>query len=248
MSIHRVYVPEASQADLSLELTTSEARHLTRVLRLRSGAPVRVFNGRGHEFAARIESIDRSVVTVRTLEALAPAPEPRVRLTLAQALLKGRAVDAVVRDATMLGVTAIQPVATVRANVPLDATMRGGGVQRWHKIVVSSAKQCRRAVVPDVRPPVRFEQFLTDTTTSLRLLLIEPRADAEPSDLAALADRPAPDSATVAIGPEGGWSQAEIDAATNQGFAPLTLGARTLRADAAPGAAISVLQFVWGDL
>ena len=247
MSIPRVYVPEAGQADLVLELTDGEARHLTRVLRLQGGAPVRVFDGRGHEFAARIESTDR-VVTVRTLEALAPAPEPHVRLTLAQALLKGRAVDAVVRNATMLGATAIQPVLTDRANVSAGAAMRGGIVERWHKIAVSSAKQCRRAVVPDVRPPVRFEQFLADTTTSLRVLLIEPRADAKRSDLAALADRPAPDSATLAIGPEGGWTQAEIDAATNQGFTTLTLGARTLRADAAPVAAISVLQFVWGDL
>ena len=247
MSIHRVYAPEASRADLVLELREGEARHLTRVLRLRRGASVRVFDGRGHEFEAHIESIDRTVVTVRTLHAVAPAPEPRVRLTLGQAILKGRAVDAVVRDATMLGVTAIQPVLTVRSSVSPDAAIRGGVVQRWHKIAVSSATQCRRAVVPEVKPPVRFEQFLADTTSGLRVLLVEPRADAKSSSLTALADRPAPESATLAIGPEGGWTQSEIDAATTQGFTPVTLGARTLRANATPVAVISVLRFIWGD-
>lgn len=244
----RFYAPDASGIDRTVALPPGEARQLGRVLRLRRGAAVQVFDGRGREFAARVQSVDRDGVSVRTLAAVEPAREPAVRLELALALLKGRASGAVVRDATMLGVAAIQPVVTARSLALPAAAGPNGLADRWRAIAISSAKQCRRAVVPEVRPVAPFSQLVAHPSPGLGVLLVEPVLGVPRAGIRALAERPAPDRATIAAGPEGGWTDAEVDAAAAAGFEPLTLGSRTLRADAAPAAAIVVLQHVWDDL
>jgi 16S rRNA (uracil1498-N3)-methyltransferase len=126
--------------------------------------------------------------------------------------------------------------------------MRAGRApERWRRIAVASAKQCRRAVVPAIGEGTAFVDWLARDRAEMRLLLIEPSAVAEGYPVSTLqGDRPA--SASVMVGPEGGWSQAEIEDAVRAGGVPITLGRRTLRADAVPIVAIGVLQFLWGDL
>ena len=248
MTVHRFYAPDAARAGLVLRLPTGEAHQLRSVLRLRPGAATIVFDGHGHEFDARVNAIDRDGVTVRTVEPREPVREPAVRLTLAQAILKGRGLDTVVRDATMLGAAVIQPIMTTRSQVLPTTTGGDRIVNRWQAIAVASAKQCRRAVVPAVRPAMPYTQLLDQTTDHLRILLVEPVSKTPHESLPVLADRPPPDKATIAVGPEGGWTNTEVNAAAASGFTLLTLGSRTLRADAVPVAVISVLQFVWGDL
>lgn len=245
MTTHRFYAPGASRIDQTVALPPGEARQLRRVLRLGRDATVRAFDGRGREFVARVQAADRAGVVIRTLEAVEPASEPAVRLELALAMLKGRAAGAVVRDATMLGVAAIQPLTTART---LGGAGPDGAVDRWRAIAVASAKQCRRAVVPTVRPAIPFTQLVARRPPGLALMLVEPAAAGPHAGIRAVAERPAPACATIAVGPEGGWTQAEVEAAGGAGFLLLTLGARTLRADAAPAAALAVLQYVWGDL
>lgn len=247
MARHRFYAPEASGRGLTIPLPSGEAQQLRRVLRLKAGATVQVFDGHGHEFLGQVTAVDRTSVTVRTLDALEPAHEPRVHLTMALSVLKGRAVDRVVRDATMLGATVIRPMRSDRSQ-PVSIAHSHATVARWQAIAISSAKQCRRAVVPTVHEVVTFQQLLSGSSSSLRLMLVEPMLDVEHDSIAVLAERPAPASVTIAVGPEGGWTDAEVAAAIDAGFLPLTLGSRTLRADAAPAAAIAVLQFVWKDL
>src|SRR6185436_839500 len=128
----------------------------------------------------------------------------------------------------------------------------GTAPERWTRIAIASAKQCRRAVVPRIDPAVRFRDWLATDQSSLQILLTEPSvADAEksgPSPLPTPKRGMSPFSATVAVGPEGGWSAAEVKAARDSGFETLTLGRRTLRADAVAIIAIGVLQREWGDL
>ena len=143
-----------AQALIWSPLSREEARHLTRVLRLGTATPSRCLMAGVNEFLARVEDVARHQVAVRPLRRTEPAEEPSVTLTLAQAVLKGNKLDHVVRDATMLGVAVIQPLLTSRANVPASAWRQGGAVARWQRIAVASAKQCRRAVVPEVRPPL----------------------------------------------------------------------------------------------
>ena len=248
MTTHRFYAPGASRIDQTVALPPGEARQLRRVLRLGRDATVRAFDGRGREFVARVQAADRAGVVIRTLEAVEPAREPAVRLEIALAMLKGRAAGAVVRDATMLGVAAIQPLTTARTLGAQGAAGADGAVDRWRAIAVASAKQCRRAVVPTVRPAIPFAQLVARRPPGLALMLVEPAAAGPHAGIRAVAERPAPACATIAVGPEGGWTQAEVEAAGGAGFLPLTLGARTLRAEAAPAAALAVLQYVWGDL
>ena len=226
-------------------LPRDEAEHLTRVLRLGVGDTVAIFDGRGHEFLARVASAARRDVRVQLLTRVEPAAEPPVPLTLAQAVLKADKMDDVVRDAVMLGVAAIQPLVTKRSETTVAALMRGARRDRWTRVALASVKQSRRATLPDIRTPMTLETYLNEPGPPLRLMFVEPGAGAGVQTLAVLRGRPAPSDAAVLVGPEGGWDEEEWTAAQAKGVELVTLGHRTLRADAVPIAAISVLQFLW---
>jgi 16S rRNA (uracil1498-N3)-methyltransferase len=164
--------------DSRLSLVAEEADHAIRVLRLKPGEAVRVFNGRGDEFEGLIESIERGRAIVAVGERAAPAAESRVAVTLAQVVLKHDLMDEVVRDAVMFGVAAIQPVLSARSEVSAAALSRGHKRERWERIAVSSTKQCGRAVVPRIGEPVTFEDAVNLVGTAglpaPALMLVEP--------------------------------------------------------------------------
>jgi 16S rRNA (uracil1498-N3)-methyltransferase len=231
--------------DELVTLPRDEAEHLIRVLRISVGDTVAVFDGRGHEFLARVTAAARRDVQVQLLSRIDPPAESAVHLTLAQAVLKGDAMDDVVRDAVMLGVSAIQPLVTRRTESTVAALMRGTRLDRWRRIALASAKQSRRAVLPDICRPLTFEVYLEEPTVALRLMLVEPAAAVAAESAAALRHERVPTHATLLIGPEGGWDERERVLALASGVRLMTLGPRTLRADAVPVAAISVLEFLW---
>ncbi len=242
--MHARFFAPGVRLDRAIALPADEAGHALRVLRLGAGAEVSVFDGQGHDYLARIESTSRGSVVVRAIARREAAPEPSVHLTVAVAVTRGDRMDTAVRDAAMLGAGVIQPVVTARTETSIAALSRARRAERWSRVAVSSVKQCGRAVVPDVREVLDLPRYLAAETADLRLVLVEPRADA-PSRLAGVST---PQSAALLIGPEGGWTAEEIDAARRSGFHAVTLGQRTLRADAMPVAAIAVLQYIWGDL
>ncbi|HXD74531.1 MAG TPA: 16S rRNA (uracil(1498)-N(3))-methyltransferase [Vicinamibacterales bacterium] len=245
--MHRFFAPSLDPGDEAVTLPREEGEHLTRVLRMGVGDTISVFDGRGHEFAARVLSIERRDVRVHLVSRIEPAAEPAVALTLAQAVIKGDKMDDVVRDAVMLGVSAVQPLVTARTESTVAALTKGNRVDRWQRVALASVKQSRRAVLPEIRRPLTLEAFLDDPPSALRLMLVEPGAgEAEP--LSVLQGQPVPQDATLFVGPEGGWTEREVAAAREHGVRLVTLGHRTLRADATPVAAISVLQFLFGDL
>ena len=234
--------------DETVLLPKDEAEHLIRVLRLGPGDTVAVFDGRGLECLAKVVAADRRDVRVQVVSRVEPAGEAAVPLTLVQAVLKGDKMDDIVRDAVMLGVAAIQPVVTARTEVTVAALNRGGRLDRWRRVALASVKQSRRAVIPDVRGPLTFESWLDEPRGDVTLMLAEPGAAAEAQSLSLLREQKIPADAAIVVGPEGGWTEAECAAASQRGIRIVTLGHRTLRADAVPIAAISVLQFLWGDL
>jgi 16S rRNA (uracil1498-N3)-methyltransferase len=231
--------PDAGTARVSAD----EARHLAQVLRLGVGSEVAVFGG-GREFRARVERVGRDGADLRLLEEFPAAAEPAVRLTLAQAVIKGEKMDDVVRDATMIGVTAIEPLLTEHTVAHIKA---GHAPERWRRIAIASAKQSRRAVVPAIGAGTSVQDWLAQDRAEMRLLLVEPSAAVEGHPVSTLSGS-RPKSASMMVGPEGGWSLPEIETAVHAGCVPITLGRRTLRADAVPIVAIGVLQFLWGDL
>ena len=243
--MHRFFAPDLNPGDDTVVLPGGEGEHLNRVLRIGVGDTVSVFDGRGHEFLARVIAARHRNVRVQIVSRVEPAAEWNVSLTLAQAVLKGDKMDDVIRDAVMLGVSAIQPIVTRRTEVTVAALMKGTRLDRWRRIALASVKQSRRAFVPEIRMPLAFEVLLDEPPSAMRLLLVEPSASAEVEHVSALMKAPAPADATIFVGPEGGWTAPEWSAAAAHGVRLMTLGPRTLRADAVSIAAISVLQFVW---
>jgi 16S rRNA (uracil1498-N3)-methyltransferase len=245
----RFHAPDAERPGDVVSLPPEEAHHLARVLRVKAGAVVRVFNGRGDEFDGTVEHAGRTV-RVRVGSPRVAAPEPRVAVTLAQAVLKSDKMDAVVRDAVMMGVAAIQPMITARSEVTLQALLRGHRRQRWERICVSSAKQCGRAVVPRVLEPRLFETVVTAlsgmTPPGPGLMFVEPAVGAHAVASSSL-DGSVPREATVLVGPEGGWTPEEIEYASPM-VRYLALGGRTLRADTMAIVAVTALFTRWGEL
>lgn len=228
-------------ADSVIELPDDEAAHLVRVLRLSAGDRIRVFNGRGEEWAAVVEDAGKRRVVARLVDAIAPAPEARVAIALAAAVLKGDKMDDVVRDAVMLGVTAVQPLVTTRTEVSRAALERGDRIARWQRVAVASAKQCGRAVVPEVRGVASLEAALAEAPC---VMLVEPSAGVAARPLREL---PRLDRVTLMTGPEGGWTPQELELAAARGAELLTLGPRTLRADAVPIVVLTALRVHWED-
>lgn len=247
-AVHRFFAPSLDPGDETVVLPRDEAEHLTRVLRLGPGDNVSVFDGRGHEFLARIVTASRRDVRVQVLSRAEPAAEPSVALTLVQAVLKTDKMDDIVRDAVMLGVAALQPIVTSRTDVTVAALVRSARVDRWKRVALASVRQSRRAVIPEIRTPLSFESWLDERRPADTLMLVEPGASADAESLSAIRDRKIPSEAAVAVGPEGGWAEKEWTAARARGIRLVTLGRRTLRADAVPVAAVTVLQYLWGDL
>ena len=241
--VRRFFAPALAGLDAPVALPDGEAAHLSRVMRLAAGDTVAVFDGRGTEYLARVERAGRDRAVVRPYERVPSIREPAVALTVAPALLKGRKFDDVVRDATMVGAAAVQPLTTARTLPP----PRDAG--RWTRIAIASAKQCRRALVPEIRPPRSLQWLFDCDRSAVRLLLAEPgAADDGAAGLRALAQEPRPASATLAVGPEGGWSADEVGAAVAAGFRLVTFGRLTLRADAVVACTAAVLLHIWDDL
>jgi 16S rRNA (uracil1498-N3)-methyltransferase len=246
--VARFYAPALEPADVTVALPDDEAQHLVRVLRLEPGADVRVFNGRGYECGAVVELAGKRGVVLRVVGPEPAAPELPFALTLAQAVLKGDKMDDLVRDAVMLGVSAIRPLQTRHIDVPQAQLARGRKTERWQRIAVSSSKQCGRAVVPAVAEPTTFLEVLREPHDELRVMLVEPRAATDARPLRELTRADTPRAITVFAGPEGGWSADELDAAHASGARLVTLGPRVLRADAIALVALPVLLYVFGAL
>jgi 16S rRNA (uracil1498-N3)-methyltransferase len=237
----RFHLPETDASGHGL-LTGDEAGHLTRVLRLGVGAEIDVFDGRGGMFHARVVDVGRPGVRVAVLSAMSPAPEPAIRVTLVMSILKGDKMDAVVRDATMMGVSAVQPIVASRSEISLAAVTRAQRVERWRRIAVASVKQCGRAVVPVVETAVDLRTWMAHRSDDAVLALTEPAG----GEGAPLAQVPRCERVHLLVGPEGGWTADETAVFATAGFRAIALGGRTLRADAAPLVAMAAVFEAWG--
>ena len=165
-------------------------------------------------------------------------------LTLVQAVLKGDKMDDVVRDATMMGAAAIEPI------VKAHTIARGKRTEsdRWSRVAIASAKQCRRAVVPTIAVTREFSQWLASSAHGLRLILVEPSAARTEIESLHVLENHAAGSLALIVGPEGGWSQEERAQADAAGCIAVTLGRLTLRADAVAVAAMAIARFALKDL
>lgn len=237
MRERRFLVPELVD-ESEPEIRGAEAHHLREVLRLKAGDEIVLFDGRGHSYRARLTRIDRRSARTERLEPL-PALESPLALTLAVAVPKGEGLSHVVQKATELGASSIIPLLTDRTTVQSRRSIEGK-LARWQRIAVEACKQCGRSAIPRIAEPLDFGELLRPGGDfEVRILLH--------ADGGAIASSPVARSCLVAIGPEGGWSRPEVEAARAAGFHSWRLGPRTLRTETAAIAAVALLQSAWGD-
>jgi 16S rRNA (uracil1498-N3)-methyltransferase len=225
-----------------------DARHIKNVLRLKPGEEIGLFDGRGMEYIARIESFHARGIQVRVLVRRPSQTESTVDITIAQALLKERKMDGLVRQLTELGARRWIPFYAQRSIPKPDRRRAAARVQRWEKISREALKQCRRGRVMEIQSPISLnEVFIAARASDLKIVFWENEACA--LDAAHLPSRgKAIQRIFAVLGPEGGFSEQEIEAARADGFITAGLGPRILRAETAAVAAATLLQFLYGDL
>ena len=249
MTRRRFYAPRIAFAadNKTVQLGADEARHARDVLRLGVGDEVFVFDGEGHEYRCVVAEVTSRSVMLNVVEAAPPAsPESPLDLTLGVALLKGEKFDLVVQKATELGVTRLTPLITARADVrirdPGDARKKG---ERWSRIAFESAKQCGRAQLMLVDPPMDLDEFfrsMSDVQLKVTYTARDGDSDAE------LKMDVKVGRIVAMVGSEGGWTADELAEARKYGWKIVTLGGRTLRAETAAIAVATLLQHRFGDL
>ena len=261
MRLTRVYVDAPVAAGKRVVVEGSAANHIARVLRLRSGDSLTVFDGSGGEFGARIEEFRKEAVVVAVEEHRPLDRESPLPLTLVQGISRGERMDWIIQKATELGASRIVPVFTKRSVVRLDEKQAERKLQHWRAITVAACEQCGRNRIPDLATPVDFFDMLagdssgrpdsagrpdpaghSDSAGATRLLL-SPTGDLRIDDLQDVGK-----GITVLIGPEGGLADVEQEAAITAGFKAVRLGPRVLRTETAAIAALTIIQRYFGDL
>ncbi|MEJ1096941.1 MULTISPECIES: 16S rRNA (uracil(1498)-N(3))-methyltransferase [unclassified Pseudoxanthomonas] len=244
MRLTRSHVDIALSPGKRVTLPESAANHLTRVLRLREGDDCVLFNGDGHDYAARIASIGKREATAEVLSSQPVDNESSLAITLMQGIARGEKMDLILQKATELGVAAIVPVIAERTEVKLDAERAEKRVAHWRSVIVSACEQSGRARVPGLSAPLPLLQAINAPTEKSLRLTLDPFGETSLATLAIPAAAPV----TIAIGPEGGWSPRDREALRAAGFVGLRLGPRILRTETAGLAAIAALQSRFGDL
>jgi 16S rRNA (uracil1498-N3)-methyltransferase len=261
--VTRVHVAEPLAVGKSCVVDGSAANHIMRVLRLRDGDTLTLFDGRGGEYGARITAFRKDSVVVDVKEHRDIERESALDLTLAQGISRGERMDWVMQKATELGVSRIVPMLTERSVVKLDDRQSERKAQHWRAITIAACEQCGRNRVPHVADPVGFFDAIAasaeyadarlrpsdgaaaqagDGAPAVTRLLLSPQATLRIRDL------PPPKSVMLLIGPEGGLADNEEEAAIKAGFQPVQLGPRILRTETAAIAALAALQHDFGDL
>ena len=242
MRLTRVHVFEPLTAGCRHTIEGEAANHIVRVLRLRAGDPLILFDGRGGEYAASVDGFRKGAVIVEVGDRAAVNRESPLSLTLAQGVSRGERMDWVVQKATELGVTRIIPVVTERTVVRLDARQADRRRLHWRGIAVAACEQSGRDRLPGIDPPLPLPELLQTVDSHATRVLLSPGGGRR------IADLPRPEGGVVVlIGPEGGLADSEQRAALSAGFLAVRLGPRTLRTETAAVAALALLQHQFGD-
>ena len=234
-----LFVPETLVPDQDLSLSRENSHYLAQVLRLQTGDRIRLHDGAGRRWNGVVQSAQRRTGVVRVADRERIDTESPLRITLAQGLLKGQKMDGVIRKATELGVAGICPVITERSEA-----RRQDRMERWRRIAESATAQCGRSRVPELLPPTPFDLFVKSWEGPGILF-----REATPHPLrAGDSETGRPGKIAVLVGPEGGFSEYEARQATERGFKSARLGPRILRAETGALAAVTLVQYLHGDL
>lgn len=240
MRTYRIFVDSKLHAGDELALSERAANHLVKVLRHRVGDRVTLFDGSGLEASAEIIAAHRlHGCRVRVIETAESSRESGLAIELVQGMSRGEKMDLVIQKAVELGVAAIRPVITQRSEVRPDASA-ARRVARWHEIMIGACEQSGRTRLPEIHAPVALAELETGASTRLAL---DPEARSGLADFA-----PSGDGIAIAVGPEGGFGEEDLDLLRARGFKCVRFGPRVLRTETAGIAAVAALQVLYGDM
>ena len=240
--VHRVFVQQPLSPNQMIALEGDISHYLLKVLRLKPGAKLTLFNGDDHTYSACITDIEKKKVLVNILDKTFQSLESSTHTHLGQALTRGEKMDFVLQKATELGVSDITLLSSEFTSVKFSHERLEKKMQHWQKVITSACEQCERNVVPTLHPVMPANDWLLQTKAQLKLML-------HPTDSQSLNTLPTEaKSVALAIGPEGGFSQAEHQFAEQHKWHSFSLGPRILRLETATIVALSLLGGRFGDL
>lgn len=241
MRIPRIYTPQDLTENTQIDLDEKSANHVGKVLRMQAGRELILFNGQNAcHFHGVIEHSDKKRVTVQIHHKTESNNESPLTIHVGQALSKGDKMELVIQKCVELGVTEITPLWTEHCDVKLNAERIEKKLKQWQGIIISACEQCGRDILPVLNPVIKFQDWIANVSADKKWVL-DPRGNAGQTQ---------PDivtSAVIAIGPEGGLSQSEIQLACDNGYKAKLIGPRVLRTETAALAAVTLLQSQWGD-
>jgi 16S rRNA (uracil1498-N3)-methyltransferase len=235
---------------LDIPLTTGEiailprdkSHHISHVLRMRVGDSIKLFNGSGDEFESRIVEISKKNAQLEIGKTRHIANESPLTINLCLAIARGQHMDFSIQKAVELGVKNIIPVISEFSNVKLKDSRVQNKLTHWQNIIISATEQCGRAHLTQIQKPVSFSEWLSLDATEIRLILHPAAQQAMPGI------KLSNNELTLIVGPEGGFSDAEVDQAQEKACESISLGPRILRTETAVVSAVSNAQQLWGDL
>ncbi|MCL9780904.1 16S rRNA (uracil(1498)-N(3))-methyltransferase [Vibrio sp. S4M6] len=242
MRIPRVYHPNKIEQLGQLPLSDDAAGHIARVLRMKVGQHIILFDGSGFEYPSVIANVAKKQVDVDIQEKVHKDIESPLDLHLGQVISRGEKMEFTIQKSVELGVNTITPLLSERCGVKLDEKRFEKKLQQWQKVAISACEQCGRNTVPTIRPIMSLEDWCREESEALKLNL-HPRAKYSINTLPNASNK-----IRLLIGPEGGLTSDEIDMSRSQNFEETLLGPRVLRTETAALTAITALQVRFGDL
>ncbi len=254
MTRRRFYAPPENIVGSMVTLSADETHHLIHVLRMTPGNEAFVFDGRGREYRCGFRRVEHNRAQLEIAEPLPDGVESPLDLTLAQSLVKGERFDFIIQKATELGVSTIAPLLTRYSEARLDDHQKTKRVERWRRISLEAIKQCGRRKLVAIAGPCTLREFIAANEASPNgwpqpqrlLLLFNGQGGLPVAD--ALGETTGASSVVALIGPEGGWSDDELETLNEGGCKCVALGPRVLRTETAAIVAIALIQQAMGDL
>lgn len=242
MRVPHIYQPSVITLDNPVTLDEDAAGHIGRVLRMKVGEQVSIFNGEGGEYLSEIIEVSKKNVVVQPLEFIDHDVESPLKIHLGQGVSRGDKMDFTIQKSVELGITEITPIFSQRCGVKLSGERLAKKHQQWQKIAIAAAEQSGRNFVPVVHPPIDIKKWLEQSSDAIKLTL-HPRAEHSIKTIQV------PSSGVrFLVGPEGGFTDEELEITKQQAFVDIRLGPRVLRTETAALTVLSALQLQFGDL
>jgi 16S rRNA (uracil1498-N3)-methyltransferase len=246
VALRRFFIPTDQLAGPDPCLQGDEARHLLKVLRLKIGDEVILFDNSGLEYRSRIRSVSGERVIFEIEERKRMNRESPLQIALGVPLIRSLPFEWILQKGTELGVSSFHPFFSAHSSRNFQKGEQENRINRWERIILEAAKQCRRNTLPELQAMVAFPDLLKSDAGELKILPHQEESGRTMGDLPL--EMPHPGPILILIGPEGGFSEEEVGQARGEGFVTVSLGPRVLRSETAALVLISLCQFLWGDM